>query len=345
MSIKKTFRLFLSSTFNDLRAERDKLQAEVFPRLRKYCEDRGFSFQAIDLRWGVSSEAGFDQKTMQICLDEVKRCKNSLNPHFAIMLGERYGWIPLPAKVKKEEFETVKKAILGKYSSNQDIIDMINYWYRLDTNSINQEYVLQIRTNEYEDWNKWGHVENTLRECFMSVVKNELKDILNNRQKAKYIKSATEQEIIEGLFNNIDVAKHNIYFYNRDFTNIDTITPKQFEELEKKDKEYRKQDSTYTVTIKQFSDFENFIGNNIDKQIRPNHEKLITKIKENLPDENIKEYPLVLDPTLDRTQDSVTSEYLEKFVKDFENTIMKSIKKEIENFEDISVNDRAKFFS
>ena len=34
----KTFRLFLSSTFNDMRAERDKLQADVFPKLRSYCE-------------------------------------------------------------------------------------------------------------------------------------------------------------------------------------------------------------------------------------------------------------------------------------------------------------------
>jgi len=30
----KTFRLFLSSTFNDMRAERDALQERVFPRLK-----------------------------------------------------------------------------------------------------------------------------------------------------------------------------------------------------------------------------------------------------------------------------------------------------------------------
>jgi hypothetical protein len=107
---KKTFRLFLSSTFNDLRAERDILQERVFPKFREYCQKYGFTFQAIDLRWGVSSEAGFDQKTMQICIDEVVKCKNSLNPHFVVMLGERYGWIPLPSVIEANEFEIVKKS-------------------------------------------------------------------------------------------------------------------------------------------------------------------------------------------------------------------------------------------
>jgi hypothetical protein len=335
MSNNKTFRIFLSSTFNDLRAERDKLQAEVFPRLRKYCEDKGFSFQPIDLRWGVSSEAGFDQKTMQICIDEVKRCKNALNPHFAIMLGERYGWIPLPASVKKEEFELVKNAILKRYANNQEVIDMINHWYKLDTNAIENLYMLQIRTGIYEDWNQWGKIENTLRDAFMTVVKEELSDELTEEQKFKYIKSATEQEIIEGLFENESVAKENIFFYNRDFTNLDKITETEFEELEKKDKEYRKKDSTYTVTIKQFSDFENFNGNRIDRIIRPHHELLINKIKENLPKDNIKEYPLILDTNLDRTQDSVTDQYLEQFAKDFEETMFQAIKKEIENYQDV----------
>jgi len=34
----RTFRVFVSSTFEDLKAERDALQRDVFPRLRKLCE-------------------------------------------------------------------------------------------------------------------------------------------------------------------------------------------------------------------------------------------------------------------------------------------------------------------
>ena len=34
-----TFRVFVSSTFSDLKAERNALQAYVFPRLRELCEN------------------------------------------------------------------------------------------------------------------------------------------------------------------------------------------------------------------------------------------------------------------------------------------------------------------
>lgn len=52
------FRVFVSSTFSDLVAERNVLQERVFPKLREFCEQKGARFQAIDLRWGISEEAG-----------------------------------------------------------------------------------------------------------------------------------------------------------------------------------------------------------------------------------------------------------------------------------------------
>ena len=55
---RPVIRVFVSSTFSDLKAERNALQAQVFPRLEQLCAQNGFQFQAIDLRWGVSSEAG-----------------------------------------------------------------------------------------------------------------------------------------------------------------------------------------------------------------------------------------------------------------------------------------------
>ena len=69
----RTFRVFVSSTFEDLKAERDALQRDVFPKLRTLCEQHGARFQAIDLRWGVRDEAALDQQTMAICLREIQR--------------------------------------------------------------------------------------------------------------------------------------------------------------------------------------------------------------------------------------------------------------------------------
>jgi hypothetical protein len=47
----RTFRVFVSSTFSDLKEERNALQEKVFPRLRDLASAHGCRFQAIDLRW------------------------------------------------------------------------------------------------------------------------------------------------------------------------------------------------------------------------------------------------------------------------------------------------------
>src|SRR5690348_8718588 len=96
----RTFRVFVSSTFEDLKAERNALQQRVFPELVKFCAAKGARFQGIDLRWGVREEAGLDQRTMEICLAEIARCqKTGIKPNFIVLLGDRYGQIPLPTRI------------------------------------------------------------------------------------------------------------------------------------------------------------------------------------------------------------------------------------------------------
>ena len=45
--------VFISSTFNDMHAERDYLMKNVFPQLGEWCERRHIILRDIDLRWGV----------------------------------------------------------------------------------------------------------------------------------------------------------------------------------------------------------------------------------------------------------------------------------------------------
>jgi len=83
-------RLFVSSTFSDLKHERNELQRKVFPKLEQLCAQQGFQFQAIDLRWGVPTEAGLDHRTMRICFEELHRSQFvSPEPNFLILLGDR----------------------------------------------------------------------------------------------------------------------------------------------------------------------------------------------------------------------------------------------------------------
>jgi hypothetical protein len=50
----ETVHVFVSSTFNDMHAERDYLVKEVFPELRDWCEERKLRLLDIDLRWGAA---------------------------------------------------------------------------------------------------------------------------------------------------------------------------------------------------------------------------------------------------------------------------------------------------
>ena len=45
---------FISSTFNDMHAERDYLVKRIFPELADWCERRKLRLVDVDLRWGVN---------------------------------------------------------------------------------------------------------------------------------------------------------------------------------------------------------------------------------------------------------------------------------------------------
>ena len=188
--MSKTFRLFISSTFNDFREERKVLQTKVFPEIKKYASSLGYAFQPIDLRWGVSDEAQLDQKTLELCLEEVRACKTHLYPNFLVMLGDRYGWVPLPYDIEEDEFTSLFSLIDAKEK------EAIQEWYYLDKNQIPSSYILKERTDVYKDYNTWAQVENNLRIILQKAVNNS--DIAS-QQKEKYFQSATEAEVEEGI--------------------------------------------------------------------------------------------------------------------------------------------------
>ena len=189
----KTFRVFVSSTFSDMREERRILQEKVFPDLQRYCESRGAKFQAIDLRWGVSEESRLDNKTMDICLGEIRRClKVSPRPNFLILLGDRYGWQPPPARIPQEEMGV----ILNSLTAGEK--DKLLRWYRKDENAIPAQYVLLARKGEYKDYRRWAPVEKSLLDILRRGAEASQ---LVEEKKIKYLASATHQEIIHGTLN------------------------------------------------------------------------------------------------------------------------------------------------
>jgi hypothetical protein len=87
---RRQIRVFISSTFRDMQADRDYLLKFIFPQLRKLCESRNVIFDAVDLRRGITNEQARRQQVLHLCLEEIQRCQ----PYFIGLLGERYGWVP-----------------------------------------------------------------------------------------------------------------------------------------------------------------------------------------------------------------------------------------------------------
>jgi WD40 repeat protein len=111
----QTVSVFISSTFNDMHAERDYLVKRVFPELREWCEKRKLRLVDIDLRWGVTEEDATKHKNVvKVCLDRIDECR----PFFLCFLGQRRGWVPGEGDVSKETCETFKdlKGQLGNAS-------------------------------------------------------------------------------------------------------------------------------------------------------------------------------------------------------------------------------------
>ncbi|XP_059200044.1 telomerase protein component 1 [Centropristis striata] len=80
-------RVFISSTFRDMHAERDILVRSVFPELRRRAASHCLYLQEVELRWGVTEEES--GRAAEMCLSEV--CRSQM---MVVILGERYGLVP-----------------------------------------------------------------------------------------------------------------------------------------------------------------------------------------------------------------------------------------------------------
>lgn len=200
-------RFFISSTFADMNIERNLLKG-VFTKLNYYCESKGWQLETIDLRWGVSKEAGIDNKTMRICLSELKRCQElSPKPNFIILLGERYGWIPLPEIISIHDAEQI--LAIATYTEQA----LFNRWYMLDNNELpDGVFILRGREGQFSDPKMYAQlVELPLRDLFHRYAKT----LQNEEHKIPFERSATEQEIQQGAMAVADASEHVLAYFRQ----------------------------------------------------------------------------------------------------------------------------------
>jgi tetratricopeptide (TPR) repeat protein len=180
-----TIRFFISSTFADFQTERTVLQQSVFPELRRLCAQSGFRLQPIDLRWGVSEEAGTDRQTLRICFDELERCR-SLSPDFflLIQLGNRYGSHILPPEVPG----ALVSHMISHFSPEER--RGFDAAYRLDENAVPPAYVL-LRAE--------GPEQTEDEALHQALVRASRAAGLSEVERSPFEASATHREIQVGL--------------------------------------------------------------------------------------------------------------------------------------------------
>jgi len=300
--MQKVIKFFISSTFKDFENERNILQKFIFPKLKYLCQKNGFSFQPIDLRWGIQEEAGYDQQTMNICLNEIERSSYNPSPNLLLLVGQRYGWVPIPYEINTNEFNQ----ILSSEDINYEEKDYVKKWYLEDKNSLpTSKYYLKDKYEYKDNRDAWSEIENKIRTVLQKVFNNP-KDETTYR---KYNTSATEQEMYAGL-DAFDVTKK----HDHTFAYFRTIAEKR----------------TVNEELEDFIDKDLSKLNNLTKKLKnecniPTSNQICMKIAWN----DIKVTKTI-------PYENLTLEKLPVSLKEFHNEILKRfeifIQKEIDNF-------------
>ncbi|HEY5474244.1 MAG TPA: hypothetical protein VIK32_13765, partial [Candidatus Limnocylindrales bacterium] len=104
-------------------------------------------------------------------------------PNFLILVGDHYGWRPLPPQIPAKEFDT-----LARYLSNKDQA-LADKWYELDDNARPALRRLRPRRDEFKQDDVWATVENQLHPALQKAA--EEAGLQEDRSRV-YRTSATE---------------------------------------------------------------------------------------------------------------------------------------------------------
>lgn len=207
----REIRVFISSTFRDMKAERDILVAKTLPELRRMCEQRNVAWREVDLRWGISDEQAAEGRVLPICLEEIRRCR----PCFIGLLGERYGWVPesYPPQVVEQEpwladyaddqRSVTELEILHGVLNNPDVSPHSFFYFR------DPAYVETIPESQRDDFvsrdeagaEKLANLKQRIREAHRSGdLRHAPRENFRNAEALSQMVLADFRALIDGLF-------------------------------------------------------------------------------------------------------------------------------------------------
>ncbi|XP_069505306.1 NACHT domain- and WD repeat-containing protein 1 [Ambystoma mexicanum] len=228
----KLVRVFISSTFADMATERDILLEKAYPEVQAFCQKHGLVFEVVDMRWGVRDDAAVDHMTTELCLKEIESCqKMSVGPSFIALIGNRYGYRPVPRVIDEMEYGI----LYGRMQGDDGAIQLLDQWFWKDENAVPPVYVLQPitthlphyddkdpshREQQQSDVKVWREVERRLAAILRQAAQQAEEDgMFSKSQKHKYYKSVTEWEIEYGLLT-LDASEFCATIFLRDVQDI-----------------------------------------------------------------------------------------------------------------------------
>lgn len=160
----KTVRVFISSTFRDMQAERDWLVKRVFPALRQRLEPHRIHLVDIDLRWGITRQQADNDQVLGLCLQQIDESR----PFFLGLLGERYGWVP-----SKFPLEVVKRYGWTQHQTGKSLTELEILHGVLNDHAMHGRALFCFRSNQF------------------------LKTITDEQQRRVFVEGPTDEELLE----------------------------------------------------------------------------------------------------------------------------------------------------
>ncbi|XP_060076678.1 uncharacterized protein LOC132556312 [Ylistrum balloti] len=319
-------RIFISSTFSDMRAERNAIVREATPKLRDFCAEHDLDFQMVDMRWGVTDDCQNDHTVEKICSLEVENCqKISLGPNFVLIKGSRYGFRPIPTELSTEDF-----TLLTNYTTNPEHTKLLKTWYQRDDNSKPPQYVLQPIRSQFtffgdyspgcdepraKDSENWQQTFEKLQLILRHAAKTAADaGKMSSSVLEEYYQSVTETEIKKGLLNVADPLGHTMV-YSRSLTGLDN------ESVDDKD-------------ARRYIDIKDNNGKlEVDTEIASLREKLLRKIKKKLNEKSIHEYETQwISGGVDPKANVCHANYIESFCNNFLSDMKMQIKEGMSDY-------------
>jgi hypothetical protein len=195
----KNIKVFLSSTFKDMDAERDLIMNRVAPTLQQLLAPQSITLQFIDLRWGVNTQDADESERENIvlreCISEIRHSR----PFFIGLLGGRYGWIPSDEswQVMLAEMTEDERKYIREESKEQKSVTELEMLFGalMDTNSLRRSLFCFRKPSVYEQMDDVAR----LKFC-------------NQNAEADRKLSSLKQKIMDGCQN--AYCNNNIYEYN-----------------------------------------------------------------------------------------------------------------------------------